>query len=231
MSIGIVQDLLSLVEKFGLSLVILIVLLVWLKPKIDAIWGEYSASRNIRELTAKQQKALNVDNILHFDLKVKALLDELKDQIECDWVQLWQFHDGIYSMGLPHIPFLFMSITHEVTSNNVMPMSMVYRSLPTTFFKDAANKFTTEDVVITTLSEDSNNISKTFALGGLSNCLLPIRNGEGCLAAILSVGYSAVHPFSSAEKISMTLAAQRLGIYLSTVLIEATETTEGLNKH
>ena len=225
----VANTILQLIERFGLSLTLLILGLVWLKPKVDAIWAEYSSNRSDRELTIKQKKALNVDNILQFDLKVKALLNELLKPTEVDWVQLWQFHNGIYSLGLPHIPFLYVSITHEVTSERVMPMSMIYRNLPTTFFKSSGEKFITDDIVITNLTNQSDEISKTFALGALSNVILPIRNEDGHLTALLSVGCASIRTFSEEELTAMKLTARRLGIYLATALMEATKTTEGLN--
>lgn len=223
MNFEIIEKILSIIEKYGLSLTILIFLVVWLKPKIDTIWYEYSDSRSQRELTAKQSAAINVDNLLHFDLKVKTLLQELLDELECDWVQLWQFHNGVFSMGLPHIPFLYVSITHEVTCGEVMPMSMVYRSLPTTFFRDAGDRFEKEDLVITTLNGESGQVSRTFAIGALTNCLLPIRNANGFLAAIMSVGYAKTHEITDGEKLEMRNIAKRMAIYLATSVFGADE--------
>jgi hypothetical protein len=217
------EQVLALIEKYGLSTVLLILLIIglilWLKPKMDAIWSEYATARETRETIASRKKAITVDAILVHDLKIKGVLDGMLIYLECDWVQLWQFHNGVYSMG-HDMPFLYCSITHESWSDNVTPMSMVYRSLPTTFFRKSAEKFEKEDLIETTLGEQSNDIARTFALGALTNCLLPIRGEDGNLAALLSVGWAKVHNVTEEQKVEMKIGARRCAITLGTALAE-----------
>lgn len=215
-----VANTLALAEKYGLSMVMLILLGVFLIPKVNSIWKEYESMRTSKESEAKRLAALNVDVILHFDLRVKSILNELMKQIGCDWTQLWQFHNGVYSLGMPHIPLLYVSITHEVTSDSVMPMSMIYKQLPTTMFKDSGEKILTDDVIVTTLTEGASEISKTFAIGAMSNAILPIRDCDAKLTALLSIGFAKPHTFTPEDETAMKIASRQLGIFLAIALME-----------
>lgn len=208
----------ALVEKYGISTIFLIGLIigltVTLKPKVDAIWAEYSNARI-------QKATINVNTILNIDLQIKGLLTEILLTLDCDFAQLWQFHNGIFSLGLPHLPFLFASITHEVTSKLVTAMSVVYRSIPTTLFGDAGDKFLTSDFIITTETSEGIEASRTFAIGAATYVILPINNREGKLAALLALGWRKYHKISTEEEMSMKNTARRIGILLADALLNA----------
>jgi len=217
MNLTTVEQILAMIERYGLSTVFLILLvgglIVWLKPKMDMIWDEYSKSRS--------KPVLDVNTLLSFDLAVKGLLKELLLTVDCDFSQLWQFHNGIYSLGLPHLPFLFASITHEVTSDKVTPMSTIYRSIPTTLFGDVGEKFLTSDFIITTLGPQETEKTQTFAMGAVSYAVLPVTNREGKLAALLAVGWADKHEITDSEKLAIKVIARRVGIILADALSEA----------
>lgn len=208
MNLDLIDQLAHLIEQHGLSLILLILgiawIYFWLMPKVNDIWKEYSNDRI---------KPENVDTLLEFDLTTKALLGEVRDKLGADWVQLWQFHNGTYNLGLKHIPFLYISISHEVTSD-VAPMSLTYHALPTSFFKDTADRFMTDDVILT------DDTSVPLALGAKTYCLLPIRNEEGHLAALLAIGYTTIHAVTGNETLTMKTCAGRLGIFLAKALKE-----------
>lgn len=215
------EPILKLIERYGITTFALVVLAIFILPKANMVWKDYMDSKYSKELAIKQQKNVNVDTLLKFDMSVKALLTELRLDLQADWVLLWQFHNGVYSLGMPHIPFLSMSITHESHSDDVLPMGLVYNSVPTTYFREAGDKFIDNDIVITSPTAKSGDVIVPFAYGGLSNALLPIRDSEGHLAALMLVGFQAAHIFDDKSITEMKGYANRVAIYLATALREA----------
>lgn len=226
MDIDLAARILALVDKYGLSLVFLIGLItwlaLWLMPRVDVIWKEFVNNRSER----LQAKSLNVNKILAFDLQVNGLLGEVMNAVGSDWAQLWQFHNGVYSLGLPHIPFLFATITHEAFKPGVTPMSVIYRSLPTAIYDRAAERFATDDIIITV----AHGTDIPFSMGASTNCLLPIRDGAGHLAALMAISYAKPHEVTPQETVQMKIDARRIGIFMATALKEsAVEQTRGIS--
>jgi hypothetical protein len=217
MNLTTVEQILALIERYGLSTVFLILLvmglIIWLKPKMDMVWNEYSKSRD--------KTPVDVNMLVSLDLTIKGLLKELQLTVDCDFSQLWQFHNGIFSLGLPHLPFLFASITHEVTSDKVTPMSTIYRNIPITLFGDVGDGFLTSDFIVTTLTPTETEKTQSFALGADSYVVLPISNREGKLAALLAAGWANKHEISDPEKLAIKIIARRIGIVLADALTEA----------
>jgi hypothetical protein len=96
------------VQQWGLPLVLLGIVIIWLKPKIDELWEIAIRRADTRQVMVHQD---GFDQILQADIDLNSLITEVLHETEADYVTIWQFHNGAVSFG--GIPFLRISVTHQ----------------------------------------------------------------------------------------------------------------------
>jgi hypothetical protein len=149
--VDLLHQILTLIEEHGLSVVLLAGLLIawiatirWAGKKFDQLWRMFISMRGAIPDTRKE----NLETLVVLNTKVKSVLREMMIELSADWCHLWQFHNGTHGIGKTRIPFMFLTLTHEVCRDDCDPMRAQFAQLPLSMFDKFAQDLLTEDLLI-----------------------------------------------------------------------------------
>lgn len=188
------QAILTFVKEYGLPLVLLVLLIVWLKPKADQAW-------NILMERARGLPPPNphkgLDKMLEVDVDLSHMIAEAVHEAESDFVSIWQFHNGAVSFG--GIPFLRISVTHQQVRSGFTGWGHNYQNLPTSLFVACASfkdMIETLKPAVVQCSDSEGNetiigILKAHDIKTMYVC--PVRDSRDVLIALITFSYTEKH--------------------------------------
>lgn len=142
--INALNMILEVIARYGTPIVLLLLFIFWARPWADKIMARIV---NVEKNTPVQERE-DIEALILLNSKVNIALKEMKADLECDWAQLWQFHNGTHSIGGFKIPFMYLSLTHEVCNPGLLEMRRDFEQLPMSMFDTFAVEIISSDVVI-----------------------------------------------------------------------------------
>lgn len=204
----IIVEFLSTIEKYGLSLFFLVVILVWLKPKIDYVWFRFIGVEKQDDNTAR-----DVKTVLETNSKINEILLEAIQDFQSESATLWQYHNG--GMGLSGMPFLKISATHQKVPSGGQIWANTYQNLPISIILHPAFL---EDQDVYRLSLTT---SDPFGITGLMNTIssktiyiCPIYSSQNLAVACLMISFIPDTTLTEADLRSLERYGHRIGALL-----------------
>jgi hypothetical protein len=181
-------------KQYGIPIVFLTLLVIWLKPKADEGW-QILMDRARAPLPMPHK---GLDQMLQIDIDLNTTITEILHETEADYVTIWQFHNGAISFG--GIPFLRISVTHQQVRSGNVGWGHTYQNLPTSLFvacrsfKDLVENGNSALVECndTEGNETIIGILKAHRIKAMYVC--PIRDSHDTLVALLTVSYTKKKP-------------------------------------
>lgn len=210
----ILGTLLLFAAKYGIPLVLLALVVVWIKPKADDLWEIVMERARPRVELVKK----DLDQMLQVDIDLNSLITEVLHETGSDYVTIWQFHNGSVSFG--GIPFLRISVTHQQVRSGLVGWGHTYQNLPTslfvacTAFKDLVSKG--EHAIVRCGDSEGNEtilgILKAHGIKEMYVC--PIRDSHDTLIAMLTFSYMRKPPEPQLSKNILDAYATRSCVLL-----------------
>src|SRR4030042_2561562 len=125
---------LPLIDKYGLPIIALVVLIVWLAPKLDQLWYM------VFPKPEPDRPKLNVEELFRTDSEVSKVLAEIVNKLDVGWATIWQFHNGATTMI--GIPFLKVSATHSEVKRGYVRHAAQFQGLSTSLLGDLSAMLT-----------------------------------------------------------------------------------------
>ena len=214
MEVTVIERILQLIERFGLSLVLLILLVVWLRPKFDQMWDL------LYDIKKANKPHETVEDVIAMNTCIRSVLQDMLSDFNADWCHLWQFHNGVRSMGSHGLPWLYITMTHEVKRSSLPSLIQAFEHIPLSMFDDFATALIRKDIMVHKKSDtvilDQNKIGLLMQEYGAEQVLIrAIRDENGSVVAFISCACTAEHPIddeklhlfrSYAQRMSATLA-------------------------
>ena len=124
-------EILELSRTYGVPLVLLLGLVLYLRPKVDEAW------KLLMKRAASEEKKLekfreNFIPHLEVNSRIKALLAQILAAMKADRVYCFSYHNG--GQSIAGIDFQRMSCIHEVVSLGTRPQQPIFQNLPITLF-------------------------------------------------------------------------------------------------
>lgn len=197
----------DIIDRYGLPLVGLVVLIVWLRPKMDEVW------RKMMGLGPKENES--VQKLLKADVEINGLLQEALIRFAGHWATVWQFHNG--SMSMAGVPFLKLSATHEMTDNLHGAVAYLFQNMSTSLFSDNTMLMYQKRVVLL----DTNDLALNSAVRNamltykiVRSYMAGINDSRGCLVGAFTVSYDDHHDLTLAQQDLIAEYADRAGMLL-----------------
>ena len=115
------------IENHGLTLVLLLMLILWLKPKADEMWTTFVRMANP---APKEPLAERLRRSNELNEKIMRSLQGLVGEYRAQRAYVFQFHNGC--AGVTGVPFAKTSCTHEVVTLGVRPQQKWLQDMPVT---------------------------------------------------------------------------------------------------
>jgi hypothetical protein len=180
---------LQILERYGLPILLLIILYLILRPKAEQLWSLL--------MKTIDPAPVSVEAITKLDMDMNVLLTEVVLTMKANSATVWQFHNG--QKSLSGVSFLKITATHQRVAPGKDVWATTYQNLPVSLFL-ACDKFI--DVISTyaplTLSIEERLGNETM-IGIMQEqneklvSIQAIRNKSDCVIALLAVGFSG-HP-------------------------------------
>lgn len=174
-------EIFTFVDKWGLPLVLLVLLIRWLKPKADQLWNKAMG------INTSSGIAHHMAYVTKVDTKISEVMHEVLNEFDCQWVTLWQYHNGEYSLS--GFPFLKISVTHQKFVTGKKGWADGYQRLPTSLifspalFDHTVRKLTVENAG----SFGYANLAQTQGIK--TAYAVPIYNTADLHVAILTISF------------------------------------------
>ena len=116
------------IEAHGLAVVLLVVILLWLKPKINQLWDMQINGSKYRDddfrnhFTASMEKTIRIQN----------LLNSLLVNTKADRAYIFEFHNGGHTVA--GVDFTKCTNTYEVVNSGILPQIKNLQNLPIAMF-------------------------------------------------------------------------------------------------
>lgn len=124
MFIELLDQVMTIIEDHGLPLVALVVIVIWLVPKLDELWRR-AFPKNL---------AVKVERLFKTDLEVNKVLTEVINKLNAGWATVWQFHNG--SITMMGVPFLKVSATHTEVARGCSRHAELFQGMSTSLLGD-----------------------------------------------------------------------------------------------
>ena len=202
---------LDLINKYGLPLVLLVILMIWIKPKVDDVWnlliGKVSKSDD------KDDECLR--EIIECENNVNMILHELVLKYKIARAVVWQFHNGVRS--ITGIPFMRLSITHEYTT--IVPVIQLYQNIPMSFVSNTVQELLDNDYVVVHEGDIQYGASATELKNAQLKTVLyvAIRDPRNCLFGALSLSFAEDMEFTEDELDEFNHYSYRISAILETM--------------
>lgn len=129
---------LQLVDRYGLPLVVFVLVALWLKPNVDRIINIIldllERTSNIEKKDEKKVQKYQDHFIEFMDIsaQINQLLREFLNECGADRAYLFQYHNGGHAVN--GLDFVKCSNTHEVVSRGTKPQITGLQNLPVAMF-------------------------------------------------------------------------------------------------
>lgn len=225
-------DILALIEKHGLSLVLLIFMgIYWFIPWIKRLQKKEDENDDYDLILQQREREQElVGKILAADSEINVLLCEMLEHFEAQWTTLWQFHNGISSIG--GVPFLKISATHERTTPDVTSLAHLYKDMPVSLFLDEKTSTFDKEIMSVYLVDPATNsaIKNIMRSAGISKTFIgTIRGLNGGLLGVITLSFRGEIWLSDEEYGQIRSYSSRAAIALSN-LVSLTDESKKLNK-
>ena len=117
---------LRMIENHGLTLIAIILLVAWLRPKIDDMWRLIMGMAN----PEKEPMDKRLERSNECDDKIMAILRAVQTEFRCDRAYVFQYHNGGENMLGNR--FSRTSCTHEVVALGVPRQQQLLQNMPKT---------------------------------------------------------------------------------------------------
>lgn len=201
---------LQLIEKFGLSLTLLVLLIFWLRPKLNQMW-------DLMIKQAGKQSHETVEDVVAMSTCIRTALQDMMSDFRADWCHLWQFHNGIRSMGTRGLPFLYITLTHEVKKTGLATLIPAFEHIPLSMFDDFATDLIDGDIL-----EFSKPIPNTEKLENLiidygveTIMIRAIRDEDGGVVAFISCSWKEKKEITDIDRKAFRAYGQRMSATLA----------------
>lgn len=122
------EKILLLIENHGISLVLLIMFIFWLKPKINQIWDLAINGKNNHIESFKNNFSTNINKTL----MINNCLNKILYNSGVDRVYIFEYHNGGHNIA--GIDFAKASNTYEVVASGIKPQQQMLQNLPLGMF-------------------------------------------------------------------------------------------------
>ena len=128
-----IEQILKLIENHGLVLIALILLVFWLRPKIDDMWAAIMklASRPEPPVPVQEDSlSVKVERGKELAGKIKRYIQTMLGEYRADRVYIFQYHNG--GRGVGGIDFIKVSCTYETVTIGTRPQQRWLQAMPIT---------------------------------------------------------------------------------------------------
>jgi hypothetical protein len=192
------------VKDWGLPLVLLFLLLRWLKPKADQLWNKAMGNP-----PANPGLVHHMAFVTKIDTKMSEIMHELLNFYDCQWVTLWQYHNGEYSLS--GSPFLKISVTHQKYAPGKRGWADGYQRLPTSLIFSPA-LFDHHNQKITAENAGRYGYANLAQTQGIVTAyVLPIYNSSELHVANLTVSFDKEVDLSDEQRNCLDRFSCRIG--------------------
>lgn len=213
--------LLDIVEQHGLSVVLAVVAFIaifiiikWLSIKFDELW------RMVVKVQDKLPEERTVESLVIMNSTIKSSLLQTMLELKADWCQLWQFHNGTHGVGRNRIPFMFISLTHEVCSGECEAMRPQFSQLPLSMFDKFAEDLIKGDLLIHQFKKDAKPEPSMMGkmvheFGANLGFLRAIRDEDNCIIGFMVAAFKNSHTITEMHKTQFLNGTQRMAAILA----------------
>lgn len=199
---------LALIEKHGLPLIALIVVIIWIIPKLDDLWA--------RAFPKQKKPQLNVEELFKTDQEVSKILVEIVNKLDVGWATVWQFHNG--SMTLIGVPFLKVSATHSEVKKGYQQHATLFQGMSTSLLGDLSILLSENIVRLGQTSANYPAIAASMkSLGVRSMYAKPLFNACNTLIGALTVSFKEDVVLGDADIDQLESYAARVVILLDRI--------------
>jgi hypothetical protein len=213
---------LALAERYGLSVVLLVAAIIaiilmarWISRKFDAMWSMITEVKN----TIPDPQQESVEEITRLNKGIRAVMREARTDFHCQWVHLWQFHNGSRVVGKNRIPFMFVSLTNEICDTESLPVMSEFGQVPTSMVMDMLFALISNELLaykFEVAGFTDNPISKRMSeLGVKEQYFIPIRDEDGNIVGVMELCFTFDPEMDDERRRSMKDYAQRIAIVLA----------------
>jgi hypothetical protein len=206
---------------FLLFIITTIFVVKWLKVNINQI--NITISELKKNIPDPQQE--NVENLLTLNKDIKDCLQTILVNLNADWVQLWQFHNGIHGLGIGRIPFLFLAVTHEVCKEPKDKTLEGFAQLPLSVYGECITAIKYSDVLI--FQEFINKTSPISQLvspvGAKAGFFRTIRDKDDQIIGFVSALWKTDYLNIGSKKLDFINGCQRMTAVLASDSIKKEE--------
>lgn len=152
--------------------------------------------------------------------EVQSMLQELRKSVDCDRLNVFQFHNGEKFIGTGD-SFKRLSNTYEVCAPGISSEVQVVQSLPISLYSSVIKYLSTNNYLyaesVTNSPPLASHVSMLQQRGVKSVYKVPVRNIQGQMIAYLSAEWvRGKHEFSNFEIAMLQKAASLISGYLHT---------------
>lgn len=204
----------ELIDKYGLALVLLIALLLWIKPKIDDLWNLFIKKPKEEEKDMEDSQELR--KLLRSEIDINLILNEILMRKKALRVGVWQFHNGV--RGLTGIPFMKATLTHEVTK--LSPVISLYQNIPVSLISNVVKELLDNDFVKVKIDDlgYEGTVGEMKNSGVKTTIYVPIRDHRNCLMGAITIAFlEEDRTFSEEEEGHMKEDTYRIATILETM--------------
>lgn len=214
-----IQTIAKLIDTYGLSLVLLVAILLFLNrkvvPKLDQLWDLFIGKAVKEEEEDLRDKDKHLRELLEGDNETNLILRDAMIRNGSCRVAIWQFHNGVRSLG--GIPFLRLSITHEQT--DISPVMSLYQNIPLSLYSNVISALLTKNYLILQRDEPEYETMKLMMkdTGVCTKIFLPIKDYRGKLYGAISFAWLESRKLTLEEVEDLTEIVNRVSIVLETM--------------
>jgi hypothetical protein len=194
-------------------IITIILMLKWMSKNFNDIRKNTLLLKN--NIPDPQQESIEKFLLLNTD--IKDCLKNLIVDLDADWGQLWQFHNGIHGLGAVRIPFMFLAITHEVCKNPEDKTLSTFAQLPLSIYGEFITKMKSKDVLIFQEFLDKNSpvYQLVSSAGARSGFFRTIRDRDDQIIGFISILWKADFISTGSNKLKFINGCQRMAAVLS----------------
>lgn len=206
----------NIISNYGFAIIALIVIVKWLGPKLDQMWDA------MLDLKKANKPHETVEDVVAMNSCIRSVLQDMLSDFSADWCHLWQFHNGVRSMGSHGLPWLYITMTHEVKRSNLPSLIQAFEHIPLSMFDDFATSLISSDILIhkksDTIIESQNKIGLLMQEFGSEEVLIrAIRDENGSVVAFISCACVKEHIISNKDILLFRNYTQRMSATLAKV--------------
>lgn len=204
---------LRLFENYGLTLVSLLALVLWLKPKADELWALLFRLASATTPPAPLAERLRKSNELND--KIMRSLQSLVGEFRAHRAYVFQFHNG--GAGVTGVPFAKTSCTHEVVTLGIRPQQKWLQDMPVTLVWSFIRLFDSglgvvcPDIATCFADTDASTYETLRSQGIKSVYCCALRADSGDIMGFVGIDYCSDYRNLSGEELTkLQIYAERI---------------------